>query len=38
MNNFNIIHTKLDLVPTAVKKVQLTEFRSNECKKKSSFL
>jgi len=38
MNNFNIIHTNLDLVTTAVKKVQLTKVRTNECEKESSFL
>ena len=38
MNNFNIINTNLELVTTAVKKVQLTEVRTNEYEKKSSFL
>jgi hypothetical protein len=37
MNNFNIINTNLDLVSTDVKKVQLTEVRTNEYKKEVNF-
>jgi hypothetical protein len=36
MNNFNIVNTNPNSVTTTVKKVQLTEVRTNEYKKRKS--